>query len=118
MRPTPKGWVAIAETNSPRWARWALLASAIREELACGSLGAAVSGVNICDIKRARIPTPSPAEQAEIADFLDSETEKLDALTVAAQHAIDLLQEHRTALISAAVTGKIDVRGLADSEAA
>ncbi len=34
------------------------------------------------------------------------------------QRAIDLLQERRTALISAAVTGKIDVRGLAETEAA
>ena len=35
----------------------------------------------------------------------------LDAYTAAAQSAIDLLQERRTALISAAVTGQIDVRG-------
>ena len=41
-----------------------------------------------------------------------------DALTAEAQRAIDLPQERRTALISAAVTGKIDVRGLAESEAA
>ena len=46
-----------------------------------------------------------------IAAFLDHETAKLDALTAEAQRAIDLLQERRTALISAAVTGKIDVRG-------
>lgn len=110
--------VAIAENNSPRWARWALLASAVREDLACGSLGAAVRGVNIYDLKRANIPTPPPSEQEEIADFLDSETEKLDALTAEAQRAIDLLQERRTALISAAVTGKIDVRDLSETEAA
>jgi len=44
--------------------------------------------------------------------------QEFDALTAEAQRAIDLLQERRTALISAAVTGKIDVRGLAESEAA
>lgn len=49
-------------------------------------------------------------EQADIAAFLDVETAKFDALIAEAQRAIDLLQEHRTALISAAVTGQIDVR--------
>jgi type I restriction enzyme S subunit len=43
---------------------------------------------------------------------------QFDDLTAEAERAIDLLQERRTALISAAVTGKIDVRGLAESEAA
>lgn len=42
--------------------------------------------------------------------------QQLDALTAEAQRAIELLQERRTALISAAVTGKIDVRGLAETE--
>ena len=58
-------------------------------------------------------------EQTAIVGYLDSlQTTKFDALTAEAQRAIDLLQERRTALISAAVTGKIDVRGLAESEAA
>ncbi len=43
--------------------------------------------------------------------YLDTETTKLDALTTEAQHTIELLKERRSALISAAVTGKIDVRG-------
>ena len=42
---------------------------------------------------------------------------KFDTLTAEAQRAIDLLQERRTALISAAVTGQIDVRGLATASA-
>jgi type I restriction enzyme S subunit len=58
------------------------------------------------------IPFPPKAEQQTIAAFLDRETAKLDALTAEANRAINLLQERRTALISAAVTGKIDVRGL------
>lgn len=58
------------------------------------------------------LPFPSFDEQQTIAAFLDRETAKIDNLTTEAQHAITLLQERRTALISAAVTGKIDVRGL------
>ncbi len=106
--------VAIANGVCASWARWALLTSAIREDLACGSLGAAVRGVNIFDLKRANIPTPPPKEQAEIAAFIDRETSKLEQLTAETQRAIDLLQERRTALISAAVTGQIDVRQTAN----
>jgi restriction endonuclease S subunit len=58
------------------------------------------------------ITRPPILEQEEIVLFLDQESAKFDTLTAEAQHAIDLLQERRTALISAAVTGKIDVRQL------
>ncbi len=53
---------------------------------------------------------PPLAEQTAIMAFLDTELAKFDTLTAEAQRAIDLLQERRTALISAAVTGQIDVR--------
>ncbi len=61
---------------------------------------------------------PPLPEQIAIASFLNRETAKFDTLTAEAQRAIDLLQERRSALISAAVTGQIDVRGLVPSEAA
>lgn len=53
---------------------------------------------------------PSLLEQNAISAFLDRETAKIDALLAKIQEAIDRLKEYRTALISAAVTGKIDVR--------
>lgn len=56
------------------------------------------------------IPVPPICEQNEIADFISDEAAQFDALIAEAQRAIDLLQERRTALISAAVTGQIDVR--------
>ncbi|HEY5222844.1 MAG TPA: hypothetical protein VIJ18_07340 [Microbacteriaceae bacterium] len=56
---------------------------------------------------------PPPSEQIAIADFLEHETAELDAAIVDAREAIALLRERRAALISAAVTGKIDVRGAA-----
>jgi type I restriction enzyme S subunit len=54
---------------------------------------------------------PPTEEQAAIADFLDRETAKLDRMVSKVETAIERLQEYRTALITAAVTGKIDVRG-------
>lgn len=56
------------------------------------------------------VPYPNKDEQQQIVDFLDTETSKIDALLQETQVSIELLKEHRTALISAAVTGKIDVR--------
>lgn len=102
--------VSIADEYCPSWARWALLSSAVRESLASGSLGAAIRGVNIFDLKRARIPTPPADEQRVISAFLDEQTARFDSLIAEAQRGIELLKERRTALISAAVTGKIDVR--------
>jgi type I restriction enzyme S subunit len=64
------------------------------------------------------VAIPPRDEQAAIVSHLDIQTAKLDTLTTEAQRAIDLLQERRTALISAAVTGQIDVRGLVQAEAA
>ncbi|GFO55132.1 type I restriction-modification protein subunit S [Geomonas sp. Red276] len=58
------------------------------------------------------IPVPPPEEQSAIVAFINAETARIDALLAEAQRAIDLLKERRIALISTAVTGKIDVRGL------
>ena len=53
---------------------------------------------------------PNQSEQRAIAAFLDCETAKIDALVDKVREAIDRLRELRSSLISAAVTGKIDVR--------
>jgi type I restriction enzyme S subunit len=75
-------------------------------------------GLSLEDIKEAPVLLPPLVEQSAIVTNLRLETAQLDTLTAEARRAIDLLQERRTALISAAVTGKIDVRGLVDTEAA
>jgi len=62
------------------------------------------------------IALPPLKEQRAIIMFIHTETAKLDALTAEAQRAIDLLHERRGALISAAVTGQIDVRPCADKQ--
>jgi type I restriction enzyme S subunit len=56
------------------------------------------------------VVVPPIDEQTAIATFLDRETAKIDRLTAKVEAAIVRLQEYRTALITAAVTGKIDVR--------
>jgi type I restriction enzyme, S subunit len=65
------------------------------------------------EFKNIRIALPPLAEQDEILSAIASMTDKYDALSGEARHAIDLLKERRSALIAAAVTGKIDVRQVA-----
>ena len=57
------------------------------------------------------VPMPPPGEQSTIATYLARETAKIDHMVAKVETAIERLQEYRTALITAAVTGKIDVRG-------
>jgi type I restriction enzyme, S subunit len=61
-------------------------------------------------LRSVRVPTPPVSEQAVIAAFLGVETARIDALIAKVLDGISRLNELRTALVSAAVTGKIDVR--------
>lgn len=73
---------------------------------------ASISSTNIMELP---VVLPPLIEQQQILMSLSDQKTKLDTLTSEAQRAVDLLKERRSALISAAVTGKIDVRGFADS---
>jgi type I restriction enzyme, S subunit len=75
--------------------------------------GVSVPHISPEQIQNFLIPVPPVDEQQSIAEFVQTETTRFDALAAEAQKAVDLLQERRTALISAAVTGQIDVRKLA-----
>lgn len=67
-------------------------------------------GIYLDDVGRLPVVRPPLTEQAAIVASLDTETAKLEALAEKVQSAIDRLTEYRTALITAATTGKIDVR--------
>lgn len=60
---------------------------------------------------------PPVEEQRDIVAFLDRETVRIDALLAKTQRSIDLLRERRSALITAAVTGKIDIRKTGEKSA-
>ncbi len=99
-------------SRCPQWLCHAMNSRHVRYQVEVVQYGAAQEQFNVGHAVNFKIVTPSPAEAAEIAAFLDGECEKIDALSVEATTAIALLQERRAALISAAVTGKIDVRDL------
>ncbi len=75
--------------------------------------GSVQPNLNTDIVKALRFGLPPREEQELIVLFVGELAEKFGSLTAEAERAIDLLQERRTALISATVTGKIDVRGLA-----
>jgi type I restriction enzyme S subunit len=74
--------------------------------------------INRESLKEVMIALPPEVEQKHICSFIDATINRIDTLTVEAQKAITLLQERRSALISASVTGQIDVREHQQSKAA
>ena len=76
---------------------------------------ATIENVNAERYSRMPVPIPPTGEQQAIISFLDRQTSRIDALAARVEAAIERLQEYRSALVTAAVTGKIDVRDLAAS---
>jgi len=93
--------------------RW-LLATLDAMNLGQYSVSAAQPGISVDVISGKRLPVPPLGEQRRIGDILETEIGEIDAAIADAREAIALSKERRAALISAAVTGKIDVtRGAA-----
>ena len=93
-----------------RWLLYSVQSSPFFAKLEAGALGATIRGINIRDLKRSEIPHLDLEEQTQIAEFLDDRTQRFDSILNRVNDGIERLQEYRTALISAAVTGQIDVR--------
>jgi len=90
---------------------WYLL-QVIRKGLFSAAKGSTYDAVTADEVAGLRGVIPPPHEQRAIATFLDRETARIDTLIEKIRKSMDLLREYRAALISAAVTGKIDVRGI------
>jgi len=79
----------------------------------CAGTSSSMQNLSQEDFRDFLIALPSKKEQLSIVNFVSLQTSKIDNLITKSIQAIDLLKEKRTALISAAVTGKIDVRDAA-----
>jgi type I restriction enzyme S subunit len=104
------------EEVSGEWMSWVLNSDYGFHCLQSIKTGALHPHLNCGNVKFLKMPLPPVDEQAGIVKFITDRLDEFDTLTAEAQRAIDLLQERRTALISAAVTGQIDVRELATGE--
>ncbi|MBV5328895.1 MAG: restriction endonuclease subunit S, partial [Chlorobium sp.] len=85
----------------------------IIRQLANMMIGSTFKRINVEEIRTFLVPSPPKSEQEKIATFLENTLENFDTLTTEAKRAITLLQERRASLISAAVTGKINLQGVA-----
>ena len=81
----------------------------IKNLIVINSVQSAQPNISMGLLKELIFPMAPPIEQEAIATFLDRETAKIDMLAAKVEAAIEKLKEYRTTLISAAVTGKIDV---------
>ena len=91
--------------------------SALMEQVESLMIGSTFRRINVGQIKSFWVCVPPNREQRAIADYLDRETIRIDRMVAMVEEAIERLQEYRTALITAAVTGKIDVRNICHSGA-
>ncbi|MBD3237904.1 MAG: hypothetical protein GF330_14490 [Candidatus Eisenbacteria bacterium] len=96
--------------DMPRFLFYVMYATAKRGVFAAGGNPNTIDHLTAVQLRHYRFAFPPGDEQKEVAAFLDRETARLDSLITKIRSAIALLKEYRTALISAAVTGKIDVR--------
>jgi len=87
--------------------------SFILEQLKIKSNGTTIEVIYQDSLKNVLVLLPPLPEQQAIVAYLDHEMSKIDSLMVEVEKAIEKLKEYRTALINAAVTGKIDVREVA-----
>ena len=105
-----------AQAMNPDYMKLVLDSSIGRYSVGFYAKGAAQPGLNLEHVKVFPVTRPSLEEQSTITEYLKEYLSSIDGLVKESQKASTLLHERRSALISAAVTGQIDVRGLVKAE--
>ena len=96
--------------STPGYLMWALNSSSTYTQAQQDCIGSTSPHVNVDTIKNFILAWPPENEREEISNFIHQTLDSVESLTAHLTEKLTLLQERRTALISAAVTGKIDVR--------
>jgi len=93
---------------------WILVSSIFHNFIEYYKIGSTIQHLYQATFEQMPYPLPPKEEQKAIATYLDQKTQAIDTLIDKATKSIELLKEKRTALISAVVTGKVDVRDIHD----
>lgn len=93
-----------------RFIGWFMLSTAGQDQLNEGAAGGAKMQLALDDIRELRVPLAPICEQRSIAASLDERTAEIDRLISETERFVELARERRSALITAAVTGQINVR--------
>ncbi len=99
------------ETLMSRWAAYFLLSWVGQSQFMALLNGGTKDGLGLDDVQNLTLILPPQSEQLNLLSHIDRETARLDTLAAKVRAVIERLGEYRAALISAAVTGKVDVRG-------
>jgi type I restriction enzyme S subunit len=102
------------ETVDPRFPKYALSSTKSYKFILASARGATAQHAGHAS-NQIPVPLPPKKMQTKICDTIDKECKRIDVLIAEAETMISLLRERRSALISAAVTGQIDVRTLSGS---
>jgi type I restriction enzyme S subunit len=103
--------VCLIRTRKPnRYMHFQITSRHVREQIEAFLVGATIRRANVEEIRGLVVAHPPEPEQIEIAKYLENALSEFSTLSEKANRTVALLIERRTALISAAVTGKIDVR--------
>ncbi len=100
----------LNERLIPEYAYLLITSEGVTAELSLESKGSTMDNLNTETLGKIRTPVPPTQEQLAILDYVNDVSGKYKRLIENAVLAIKLMKERKTALISAAVTGKIDVR--------
>lgn len=98
--------------GEPSFVRFLLISNFMRSQIEVDARGSSMTMAKISQshIRAWKIPVPPVSEQESISAYLEKETTRLDSTVAKISSSVELLKEHRSALITAAVTGQIDVR--------
>lgn len=99
----------LAGTSDGRFVNYLLTSNQVVDEIVADSTGTSYPATSATKISRLRVPAPPLSTQRTIADYLDRETAEIDSMLADIKELRDLLTERRAAVISAAVTGQIDI---------
>lgn len=103
-------WSVNRAMAEPRFLMYAALGDNFQDQLRARATGSTALGIKASKLPELRIGLPPLAEQRAIVAHLDVETARIDTLIAETERFIELSRERRSALITAAVTGQIDVR--------
>lgn len=102
-----------AQVVLPRYLLYSVIGEWFQSQLVARATGSTALGLKASKLPELRVAVPDMNEQSRIVEFLDERWAKIDELVAKAAEVVETLREYRSALITDAVTGKIDVRRVA-----
>ena len=102
--------IKLKQNTYPKFAYYFYFSNTGKIQLILNDKSTTIGALYKDDVKNTFITYPSLDEQIQISEFLDKKTTQFDELIAKSKEQITILEEKRQALITAAVTGKIDVR--------